>query len=237
MKTTTEMDIREIGKALLKRLWIIALCAVIVGTSVFIYTKNFVAPMYQSYITVYVNNSSSTDNSYISSGDLAVALRLVSTYVNIITSDSVLSKVIDEAGLNITEAQVRGMITAEVIGETEMFKVSVTSPNPQMSKDIANTIAKVAPAEIAAIIEGSSAKIIDYARLPQNRCSPNYTTNTVIGFLVGALLAIAAIVIQNMLDTRLTKEEDLMNISSVPVLGRIPDMTALNKTAGKKVRR
>lgn len=237
MAETVEIDLRDLFKVLCKRAWIVILCAVIVGAAVLVYTVNFVTPQYQANVTMYVNNNSSMEGTHISSADLAVALRLVSTYVNIIQSNTVLDKVIAEAGLKLTTEQVRGVISAEVVGDTEMFKVTVTTPNPQMSADIANAIAAVAPDEIASIIEGSSAKIIDYARVPTTRSSPNYTTNTVIGAFVGTILAIIMILVQQRLDLRVRNEEELSKICAVPVLGIIPDMTVEKKNAGKKVRR
>lgn len=233
MNETMEIDLREVGKTIIKRIWIIALCAVIVGASVLVYTVNFVTPQYQANVTIYVNNNSSGDENYISSSDLAVALRLVATYVNIIQSNTVLEEVVDEAGLLLSPDQVRRMISAEAVGETEMFRVTVTTPNPQMSADLANAIAKVAPDKIAEIIEGSSAKIIDYARVPEGRCSPNYVTNTIIGALVGAVLAIVVILLQSLLDVRVKTEEDLQNIYNIPVLGTIPDLSADVKPARK----
>ena len=237
MKETVEFDLRELTMILAKRIWIIVLCAVIVGASVLVYTLNFVKPMYKSDVTIYVNNNSGAEGNYISSADLAVALRLVTTYVNIIQSDTVLEKVIAETGLNATTDQVRSMISAEVVGETEMFRVTVTTTNPQLSADLANAIARVAPGEISKIIEGSSAKIIDYARVAQNRCSPNYTTNTIIGALVGAILAIAVTVFQNVLDVRISSEDDLEKICEIPVLGVIPNLSDDTKEKRRKVRR
>ncbi len=237
MKETVEFDLRELALMLLKRAWIIVLCAVIVGASVLIYTVNFVTPRYQSNVTIYVNNNSSVEGNYISSADLAVALRLVTTYVNIIQSNTVLEKVIAETGLNLSTDQVRSMISAEVVGETEMFRVTVTTPNPQMSADLANAIARVAPAEIAEIIEGSSAKIIDYARVPRGRSSPNYVTNTIVGALIGALLAIAVIVLQSVLNVRVGSEDDLEKICEIPVLGVIPNLSDDTKENRRKVKR
>lgn len=237
MKETVEFDLRELVKSLAKRVWIIVLCAVIVSATVLVYTVNFVSPLYRSDVTIYVNNNSSVEGNYISSADLAVALRLVTTYVNIIQSNRVLEKVIAETGLNLSTDQLRSMISAEVVGETEMFRVTVTTPNPQMSADLANAIARVAPNEISTIIEGSSAKIIDYARVPNSRCSPNYTTNAIVGFLIGALLAVAVIILQNMLDVRVNSEDDLQKICEIPVLGVIPNLSDDTKENHRKVKR
>lgn len=237
MSETLEIDLRDFLKNLVKRIWLVALCAVILGTAVFVYTKNFVAPKYQASVSMYVNNNSGKDSTYISSSDLAVALRLVATYVNIIQSDSVLDKVIQETRLPLTTAQVRSMISAHVVDETEMFKVTVTTPNPQMSADLANAIASFAPAVISEIIEGSNAKIIDYARVPKSSTSPNYMTSAVLGAIVGAALAVLAILIQTLLDVRIKNEEDLAKICNIPVLGIIPDLSVDPKTSSKKGRR
>ena len=237
MNQTIEIDLKTIAKVLLKRIWIILLCAALVGSATLVYTINFVAPRYKASVTMYVNNNSSKDNKYVSSSDLAVALRLVATYVNIIKSDRVLERVIDDTGLMLKTEKVRSMISAEPEGETEMFRVTVTSTNPQMSADIANTIAKVAPEVIAEIVEGSSAKIIDAARVPQYRSSPNYTISAVAGALAGGFLAALVFILMHMLDVRIKSEEDLKNISDVPVLGVIPNLTNDAKNAGKKARK
>ena len=238
MNETIELDLKEIGAALLKYLWAIVLCAVIGGLLMLTYTVNFVTPTYKAGVTMYVNNSSGVNGQYMSSNDLAVAQRLVETYTNIIASHTVLSKVAEASGLQITADQLRSMLSASAVGETEMFTVSVIAPDPQMAADLANVIAEVAPAEITKIIPGSTAKVVDYARIPKSRYAPSYTSSTILGFLVCGVLASAFVVIQQMMDTRLTKKEDLERICGVPVLGTIPEMNEeIQAASARKVRR
>ena len=89
----------------------------------------------------------------------------------------------------------------------------------------------MAPGVIAEIIEGSSAKIIDFAKVPENPASPNATKNAVVGALVGLILAAILVFLEMVLDTRIQSQEDLMRISQIPMLGSIPNM---NENAGKK---
>ena len=236
-ENTNEIDLREFGRRLFKRVWLIVLCAVLVGACTFIYTKVVVKPMYKASISVYVNNNSQKGSQAVSSQDLAVAIRLAETYVNIIRSDRVLEKVIAETGLSVTPAQLRTLISAEPVKDTEMFNVTVTTAMPQVSADIANVIADIAPAEIANIIEGSSAKIIDYAKVPTAPVSPNVMVNTVVGIMVGLILAVAYIFAEMLLDASVRNEEDLMRISQLPVLGRIPDISVESQKSGKQIRR
>lgn len=224
MNDMVEVDFKDLMRIVIKRAWVVILCAVLAAAIVFVYTKNFVTPTYKASVTLYVNNNSE-DSGMVSSSNLAVALQLVNTYVNIIQSDTVLQKVVEETGLNISADQVRDMLSAKVVEKTEMFEVSIISPNPQMSADIANAIASIAPAEIAMIIEGSSAKVIDYAKVPVNRHAPNYTRNTLLGGLLGAVFAVAMIVAFVVFDKRVKTENDLKKICDIPVLGAIPDFS------------
>ena len=178
---------------------------------------------------MYVNNNSNQEGNYLSSNDLSVAVRLVNTYINIIESDRVLEKVIVETGAQLEHDALREMIRAAAVNETEMFAVTVTSNDAQLSADLANAIAKVSPEVISQIIKGSSAEIIDYAKVPPTYSSPNYTQSAILGFFVGALLAVVAIVIASMLDVRIKSEEDLTETFSFPVLGSIPDVMEIVK--------
>lgn len=236
MNEVHELEIPELLKLLWKKAWIILLCAVIVASSVLVYTANFVEPLYTASVSIYVNNNSSQNSTAISSSDLAVALRLVNTYINILSSDRVLQAVIEKTGAMLTVEQLRGMLSAEAMGETEMFWVNVTSTKPQEAADIANALAEIAPSQIADIIEGSYAKVIDYAKTPTHRSSPSYTKNTITGFVVGMLGAALLIVILHLTDIRIKGENDLIKAYRMPVLGKIPDMDFDNEMS-KKVRR
>lgn len=228
MNQVTEIDLREILLACLHRLWLIILCAVIVAAAALAYTDLFMKPLYRADVSFYVNNSSfsANPNHSISSSDLATSQRLVQTYVNIIKSDLVLEKVAAASGLNITAEQIRGCMTAESLDETEMFEVQVTYNDPVLAAQLANAIAEVAPSEIANIMVGSATKVIDYAKVPTSPHSPNPTKNTVLGALIGAVLAVVVIVIQTMMDVRIKCEEDILVLSAAPILGTIPDFAA-----------
>ena len=97
MNEKVEFDFKEIFAILKKRAWVIALSAVLAAVLVFIYTACFVTPMYSARISVAINNnaSSSGDSGYASS-DLAVAIQLANTYVEIIKDDVILKPVAEE---------------------------------------------------------------------------------------------------------------------------------------------
>ena len=225
MNESREIDLKEILSVLKSKLWLIAICAVLVAALVFMYTALFVTPMYTAQISVYVNNRTNNNTNGIASGDVAVAIQLVNTYIHILQDDAVLEQVIEKANLNYTTAQLKSMVNAEVVEDTEVFRVSVSSPDPVLSARIANTIAEVAPTAISNIIEGSNAKVFSPAKVPTKASSPNYGLNTIVGALVGAFLAAVGAILFNLLDVRVKSEADLQKICPIPVLGMIPQLT------------
>jgi capsular polysaccharide biosynthesis protein len=224
-----EIDLMELARALWKKAWLLVLCAVLGAALAFGYTYNFVTPLYKASVTIYVNNGTEQvvgGGDYISASNLATSQKLVTTYVNILQSNKVLNKVIKQAKLDIQPETLRKMMTADSVNDTEMFEVSISSPYPELSAQLVNVIAKVAPDEIAEIVEGSSTKIIDYAEVPEKPYTPSYQKNVMMGFLLGFVLAAAYVCLATLLDKRIRTEDDLEQLFHLPVLGVIPDFEA-----------
>lgn len=218
-----EIDLQKLLMAYLHKWWLIVIGVVVAAFVTGIVSAYFITPMYQAKITVYVNSVRSDQQiNSISSGTLATAQKLVDTYVNMIESDTVLEKVAEESGEEITASQIRKIMSAEQVDSTEIFRVVITHEDPVFAAEIANAIAEVAPAEIEKFVEGSSAKIIDYAKVPLTPASPNVSRNVVLGALVGAVLAVLYITLRFLLDVRIKDEEDLNALFDLPVLGQIP---------------
>lgn len=232
MNKTRELDLRLLVLALMRKLWLIVLCAVILGAVAFGYTQYFVTPMYRASVTIYVNNNRLNiegNTATLTASDLSVAQRLVATYVINLKSDRVLNKVAQELDVELSAAQIRNMITAEAVDNTEVFNVTITNADPVLATQIANAIAKVAPDEISEIVVGSSTKIIDYATVPTSPSSPNVMRNTALGAVIGIVLAAVIAILQELLDVRVREEQDVIRISDAPILGRIPDFALDDK--------
>lgn len=228
------IDLQQLFRLLLRKSWLIALVAVVCAGLVFLGTYFLITPLYEADIKVYVNNSSLSigSTSYsISSSEISAAQSLVDTYVVILNSRSTLDELALQAKVNYSSKQLEKMIKAEAINDTEIFKVTVTSPDPAEAAKLANVIAIVLPAKIADTVEGSSVRIVDYAQTPKNIASPSYVMNTVLGFFAGLLLCTAIIICTDLLNSSVRSEDYLTEAyPTIPLLTVIPD-TASGKTA------
>lgn len=224
-----EIDLQKLLLAYLQKWWLIVAATLVAAFGAWLISAHFVTPMYQSSITVYVNSvKGDQEINSISSSTLATAQKLVDTYVTMIKSDTVLEKVAEEAEETVTAAQIRQIMSAEQVDSTEIFKVIITHEDPVFAADVANAIANVAPAEIEEFVEGSSAKIIDYAKVAEKPSSPSIGRNTVLGALIGAVVAVIYLTIRFLMDVRIKDEADLNMLFDLPVLGRIPSFEEVN---------
>ena len=234
---TVEIDLLKLIAAYLRKWWLIVIFGLAGAAIALAISVYMIVPQYRASITVYVNNyKNSSIQEYVSSGDLSTAQQLVNTYTNMLKSDTVLEKVIGSTGYDYTAAELRKFISTQQVDDTELFKVFVTHTSPGAATEIANAIACTAPEVIEYFVEGSSTKIIDYAKMPTSRCSPSYMKNTVIGALLGGLLILAFLTINYLMDVRIKSEQDLSALCNVPILGQIPDFAQLElgKTSSKK---
>lgn len=237
-ETETSIDIIELLRAILKKWWIVLLVALIGAGAMFGYTKFFKTQTYSARVKMYVNNKASITEGLsvsLSAGDINASTAIVKTYGVILQSQLVLDDVLEKSGLDekYTYGQVLGMLSVGSIDSTPVFGITVTCENPEDAMLLANTIAAVFPPQVAGIIDGSSAKIVDYAT-KASAISKRVPTMSLIGLLVGAVVAAAGIVIFDVLANDTLESAEWLETTyggKYPTLAVIPD--TVSKKSGK----
>jgi capsular polysaccharide biosynthesis protein len=233
-----ELDLKKLIEILLRRWWMILSALVLGAFSAYLFTSLFVDPVYSARATLYVYNSENRQtSSTITSSDISVSKTLVDTYIVILKSDAVLKDVAKQTGLSYTAGDIREMISASSVNNTEVFQITVENTNPSHAQIIANTLVKVAPQQIIRVVHGGSVEVIDSATLPAAPSSPNIPLNTAVGGLLGLIISVFGSLLYEMLDTRIKTESDLTEIFSIPVIGVIPSINLKDspKKAGVRV--
>ncbi len=232
-----EIDLLKLAGAVWRKVLVIILIAVLMATFAFAGTLLFITPEYEATAALYVNNSSFSlglERFSISASELSASNSLVNTYIFILESRTTLEDVISAAGLPYTYTKLAKMISAQPVSGTAAFNITVTSESPTEAELIANTIAQILPERISEIVDGSSVRIVDYAIVPAHRSSPSFTKNTVLGFLIGGVLAAGIVIIKFLIDERndvvIHSADELRSIyPDITVLALIPDMRLSEK--------
>ncbi len=224
MEETNEISLQEIFMILWNKVWVIILCTLIGGVAAFGISAFVLDPTYTSRVSMYVNSNTERENTIANLNDINASQKLVSTYIEILKSDNVLSKVITETGFTYTPEQIRKMLTASAVNGTEIFEVKITTEDANEAAVIANTIAAVAPEEIIRVVKAGSVELIDEAVPATSPSSPNVLLNTIIGLMLGGVLSVLGVLVAEMLDNRIKTEDDLKKGYDFPILGTIPDL-------------
>ena len=231
--TLKELGFQRLVSVLFRKSWIIILVSFLTAASTFGGTFYLITPKYESTALFYVNNSSlSLEGVGLTSGDITTRKDLVDTYIVILESRECLLRVIDYANVDRSASELRSMITAKAVNETEIFEVVVTSPDANEAERVANAISQILPKRISEVIKGTSAEVVDHPVVPSSPSSPRIVRNTLVGFLAGMLISAVAIVLYEIFDVTIRSEEDVRQSSTHPVLAAVPDMTAQSKGGG-----
>ncbi len=232
---TVRFDLQRILNALMKKAGWIGLIAIVTAAIVLAGTLLLITPTYEASALFYVNNSSGAaedSQDSISSSDISAAENLVGSYIVILQTQETMERVIAHSSVDRTAAELLDMISAGAVNSTQVLEVVVTSSDPQEAAQIAEAISVVLPERIADIILGTSAKVVDTVQVPEQPSSPSYVKNAVLGFLIGMMLSVGVITLQEILDIRIRSEEEIAEVCQYPVLVTVPDVSAPSKGSG-----
>lgn len=230
-----EIDLLELLRAMWSHIVAIVLTAAVCAGLALGGTLIFVTPTYKANALMYVNSSDISlagSKLSISASDLTAAKSLVDTYIVIMNTRTTLNEVIEKSGVSYTYEELKKMISASSVNSTEIFSVEVTSTDPQEAELLANTIATVLPEKISSVVDGCSVRIVDNAVVPAKRSAPSYSKNTLLGFLLGAVLACGGVTVAFLMDDKIHSGDYLIDAYKLPVLATIPDLTAADSANG-----
>ena len=221
-----ERDIKELLYEFLKnKLFIIILLFIGICFG-FVYSKFLVKPMYKSNTTI-VLSKSLTENDVsgaITTSDITMNQKLVSTYSEIMKSRSVVREVIDRLGLDISQDELISKISVKSKQDTELLEISVTYNNPVIAANIANTLGEVFTEKVKDVYNIENVSIIDVAEISDAPYNVNITKTVVIFAVVSLFIAFVTIFIKVYFNNTVKTEEEISKLLGLPVLAVIPEL-------------
>lgn len=193
--------------------------AVVVGV-----VSMFLPNQYTASTTVYVLSNSSTSSSSSSSSnstytDLSASQMLSNDVVTIIKSSNVKEAVADSLGISNLSAYTLSVTSSTT---TRVVSLSVTGPDAQVAADVANAYVSAASDVAKSAMGVEAINTIDAAQAPSSASGPNRLLYALVGFVAGLLVAVAFVVLRDMLDTRARSGHEVEELLGVPVVGHFP---------------
>ena len=225
-KRTAQIDLVKLAFFILKRVWLVVICALIGFLGMYWRTTRNHVDTYTARGTMYIYNGNPNvvNYQYTNASDLNSAVRLLDTYMVVVKSNKVLDVVVERLlpdYPDINNATIAGSVSMGSVSETGVVQVRCVTRDPQMSADICNAVMDVAPAEIIRVVSAGSIEVVDYAT-PPTRPDPFQPTRTSArGALVGGAAAVAVLALLFLLNQKITDTKDLTDNYTPPVLASV----------------
>lgn len=215
----TEIDLLELFYRLVER-WKYIVAAACVGALIMIvYSFVLATPIYEATSKLYVMTAS---DSAINLSDLQIGSYLTSDYQEVFDTWEVQEMVLQNLGLDYTYQQLSEMITISNPSNTRILNVTAKHSDPQLAARLANEFASVAGRYISETMKTDEPSLLSEALTPAKPVSPKKAMNTILGFLIGALLMIAVVTIQFIMDDKVKTAEDIRRYADLPTLALVP---------------
>ena len=237
-----QLSIQKILGILLHRLPMIILSGVLMALIFFVYTSLAIQPVYSASSMIYIQNygkqqdtddkeatsatdptssSSASDSSKQSNNEVAQKIfnsdisgssALASTCVTLFQNSNDITQYYDGCD-----------VSMEVTNNSFYITITANGTDPKKCANVANIVAEKCDGVFRKYFSYGRTGIIREAYDPVTPISPNKTRNTIIGALVGLVLACGLAVLLELIDTTLKSDDDLSAMYKIPVFAEIPD--------------
>ena len=220
-----ELDLKDLFNMFWTRKFEIILIVIIAIVIGFIYSYVLVKPEYKSTTSILLakSNAAQSGDGTITSTEITLNQKLVSTYSDLIKTDKVLTQVINNLKIDKTVENLKKNIQVTAKDDTEIIAISVTDADSEMARKIANEAAQVFITQIAQqYYNMDNVYVVDEAKAESKPYNINHTKDLIIFAAAGFVIACIYVLIANMLDTTVKSKEDIEKKLGLTVLTSIP---------------
>ncbi len=218
-----EIDLLDLFKYLLRHILPI-LGAAILGAAVnFALTRYVITPVYEATSSIYV--VSATANSALDLTELNIGTSLTSDYKKLVTSRTMLERVISDSGYRLTAEELKSMLTISNDAGTRILEFTITSPDPEEATVLANSMAEQACIFLPAVmgVKDNVPATVDPAVFPSEPSNIQILRNTLLGALAGILLASAVVAAVYILNDSFNSPEEVERYLGIVPMAVVPE--------------
>lgn len=209
------------------RLWVIGVALmVLLGGLMGLRTWHSYIPYYRastSFIVQMKNPFYATQQYY----NNAAAEQMAKTFPQILTSGLLSDRVMEEMQIDFMPS-----VSASAVGNTNIFTLSVSSTDPQLSYDVLNSVIKNYPSVAELVVGSTELNVIDQSGMPQSPYNhPDYIGSIAKGVLAGLAIWLVMALLFWITHRTVENEQDLRQVVNLSCVGRLPRVrrTAKNR--------
>ena len=219
-----EIDVLSLLRTIWRKKFLILLTAILTTGLAFAYSAFLATPQYDSTTRLYVVTQSSDNVAGITNQDLQAGSFLVKDYKEIILSQDVLKNVTTTLGIT---DDIKEKITVNIPVDTRILSITVRDSDPNQAATIANTLRDEAAKKIIEVTKVSDVTTLEAALPAEKPSTPRTKRNLALGFVAGAFLSTALVLVLEVLDDRVKRPQDIEDALGLSLLGIVPKVNKL----------
>lgn len=213
------MALLELFQLLKKHLKLVitlpVVCAIVMGIASFAMMDNTYTATTSMYILA------KTDGGQMSYNDLSASQMLSNDIATLLDSNSVKSGAAKDLGLSDLD-DYKIAVSSETT--TRVITLSVTGTDAKETAKVARAMANSVSTVAQNVGAAQSINVVDEAKTPESPSGPKSLLYVAVAFLAGVFIAIAYVVLADILNMRIRGAEEAEELLGIPVVGRIPAM-------------
>ena len=127
---------------------------------------------------------STSDDSVVNLNDLNLGTSLTSDYEELMFSYPVLNRVIEKLKLDMDYEDLAKLYTLNNPSDTRVLQITATTTDPQLSMDLAETMAEEAVSYLPDTMSTKAPNIAQHAKLPEHKAAPSCAGILIVRYLM-----------------------------------------------------
>lgn len=215
------MTLLELFKLIKKHLALVVALPVVLAIATAGISWGLLQNQYTATVSVYVLTAKedASNNSNSAYTDLTASQLMANDIATLAKSDTVQKRTAEALSMGSLDGY---KVSVESSTTTRVIDISVTAGKAEAASIVANQMASVLSTTAQDVMGVESVNVVDEAKVPSEPSGPPRTMYTAVAFLAGIFLAIAIVVVLDMVNTRVRNPEEAEELLQLPVIGRIP---------------
>ena len=208
---------------LCKRSWklLVALPLVCVLAAA-VYCWGIMPDQYTAETSIYAlttSDSAIQGTDTVTSSDMTASQQLANDFAELAANEQIQLAAAKNLGMETLDD-----FDIKVVSSTtnRVIKLDVTGQDPQACALIANALAKQIGETAVDVMGVEAVNVITEAQTPDEPSGPRRALYAAVALLAGLFVAVALIVLRDMLNTTIRSDEEINELLGLPVIGHIP---------------
>ncbi|OUO89609.1 lipopolysaccharide biosynthesis protein [Gordonibacter sp. An230] len=212
------MTLLELFKLIRKHLNLVVALPIVCALATAAFSWLALPNQYSASVSMYVLTKASAEGS-LANTDLSASQQLANDVATLITDE----RVAEDTASALQMDSLKGYkISVASESTTRIVTLTVTGESAQSVAIIANQLAATTDSVAQEVMDVQAINAINEAKEPAAPSGPPRAMYTAVAFLAGVFLAVAIVVVIDMVNTRVRSAEEAEELLGLPVIGRIP---------------